>query len=241
MDRLVNVRLFSVELKDQAGRPFSDAIQRIAGMGLVDREHELEPDLVIRLERTDIQGRFIVGEFVRRQTTNLPPRAPRGRPLDRLGVGSIGHTTAFVFDQRLSVLALQLARNGITPVRIALYVEARVGGGSYSILPIPNQDIWNRLRRGAVRGVSFKLSSPNELQAIDGESRSIRRGLIAMKESLLPARVEVTMSSARGDNGNYHFESADVRWSKLESRRKLASHGLAARRSARAIPWSFRA
>jgi hypothetical protein len=199
MDRLVNVRLFSVDIREQGGVAFSTALRRIADENLLDREHEQEPDVVIRLERLALRQGALCGEFVRIQERNLPPKAVRGHPIESLGVASIGHTTAFAFDPDLSVLALQIARNGITATRIALYVEGLAGGPGYDILPVPNREIWDVLRRGGIRGLTFRIAAPNELQAIDDETRSVRRGALAMKESLQPSHLEITMGMARGE------------------------------------------
>jgi hypothetical protein len=199
MDRLINVRLFSVELKDGAGLSFSSALQRAITRTIQEREEELEPDVVIRLERLTSQHGLFCGEFVRLQANNLPPKALRGKPIESLGVASIGHTTAFAFDPKLSVLALQLARNGITATRIALYAEALAIGTSYDILPVPNEEIWEKLKKGGVRGVEFRVSSPNELRSIDTQTQSVKRGIAAMKESLQATQIEVTMTMARGE------------------------------------------
>lgn len=200
MDRVVNVRMFSVEEKEDGGMPFSAALQRIAGLvPLGRREHEAEEDVVIRLEDLDATGRYWSGEMIRVQAGNLPPKALRGRRRERLGVPSIGHTSAFVYDTHLSILALQLSRNGITAVRMGLYAEALAGGGGYNILPVPDKETWNVLRRGGIRGISFRIATPSELAAIDDETRGIRRGLIAMKDSLQPTRLELTMSMGRDE------------------------------------------
>jgi hypothetical protein len=200
MDRIVNVRMFSVEAKEDGGMPFSQALRHIADLQpLARREHETEPDVVIRLEELDHTGRVWSGEVVRVQEANLPPKALRGQRREPLGIRSIGHTSVFAFDTRLSVLALQLSRNGITATRMGLYAEALAGGDGYNILPVPDKETWSILRRGGVRSVGFSLATPAELAAIDDETRGVRRGMIAMKESMQPTRLELTMTMGRGE------------------------------------------
>lgn len=200
MDRIVNVRMFSVEEKEDGGMPFSEALRHIGNLQpLARREHDAEPDIVIRLEDLDTTGRYWSGEMVRVQEANLPPKALRGQRRERLGVRSIGHTSAFAFDTRLSVLALQLSRNGITAMRMGTYAEALAGGDGYKVLPVPDRETWDVLRRGGVRAISFGLATPFELAAIDNETQGIRRGMVAMKELLQPTRLEVTMSMGRGE------------------------------------------
>ncbi|MDE2167487.1 MAG: hypothetical protein KGJ66_14255 [Alphaproteobacteria bacterium] len=199
MDRVVNVRMFSVEAKENGGMAFSEALRHIAAQPFGRREHEPEPDVIIRLEDLDTIGRVWTGEMVRVQEANLPPKALRGQRRERLGVRSIGHSSAFVFDTHLSILALQLSRNRITASRMALYAEALAGGDGYNALPVPDRETWNVLRRGGVRALAFSLATPSELAAIDDETRSVRRGMMAMKESMQPTRLELVMTMGRGE------------------------------------------
>jgi len=200
MDRIVNVRMFSVEAKEDGGMAFSQALRHIADLQpLARREHETEPDVIIRLEDLNPTGRIWFGEMVRVQEVNLPPKALRGQRRERLGIRSIGHTSVFAFDTRLSVLALQLSRNGITAARMGLYAESLAGGDGYNVLPVPDKATWSILRQGGVRSIGFSLATPSELAAIDDETRGVRRGMIAMKESMQPTRLELTMSMGRGE------------------------------------------
>jgi hypothetical protein len=212
VDKTVNVRMFEVEAREGA-MPFSQALGQIAARPLAAREREIEPDIVIRLERLTDQRGVIVGEMVRRQTANLPPKALEGQPLERLGVSSIGHTTAFIYDIRLSILALQIARNGITSFRMGLYAETLLGGAGYSILPVPNVEVWNKLRHGAVRAVTVRVAAPNDLEAADAEARSVRGGMMELKDALGSAHVEVTLSMGRRDaNINRQRALSMFRW-----------------------------
>jgi len=140
MDRIVNVRMFSVEAKEDGGMAFSQALRHIADLQpLARREHETEPDVIIRLEDLNPTGRIWFGEMVRVQEVNLPPKALRGQRRERLGIRSIGHTSVFAFDTRLSVLALQLSRNGITAARKVpcLNPDTAAIGLCQGCLPIP--------------------------------------------------------------------------------------------------------
>lgn len=199
MDKAINVRLFSVETKEAGGLSFSTALQNIGTLGLELRERQIEEDIIVRLERLERVTRVLAGEFVRLQTTNLPPKVARGQPLESLGVRAIGHSAAFAYDMDLSVMALQMSRNGITPSRIGLYSQELASGPGFDILPVPNGEVLAAVRRGGVRGLMFRVAMPNELRAIDNETQSVRRGMIEMKRSLQPARIEIGMTMKRGD------------------------------------------
>ena len=151
MDKRVNVRLFMVVRGEDTETEFSAALNHIFCKELGDREYEVETGIIIRLERLSAFNNYICGEIIRRQTENLPPKAASGEPVQPLGVSAIGHSTVFVYDPILSVVALQLARNGITSTRLAMYIGAMASGASYDLLPAPTAEAWSKLTGGRVR------------------------------------------------------------------------------------------
>jgi hypothetical protein len=136
---------------------------------LLDREAEVGDGIAVRLERADFPTDNARGELIRRQVTNLPPKALSGEPIENLGVEAIGHSTAFLYDARLSILAFEQARNGITATRFGLYMARFVSVGKYDMLPIPTKEMWDTLRTGRVRAMSVRCAAPESLEAVDAE------------------------------------------------------------------------
>jgi hypothetical protein len=97
------------------------------------------------------------------------------------------------------VVALQLARNGITSSRLSLYVGAKAGGASYDLFPALTQEAWEHLRRGKVRSVSFRVANPSTLRAADATATSVRAGFQRFKDALGTTNIDVTLSNSRGD------------------------------------------
>lgn len=200
MDRNVRVRFFTVEQVGDNGINFSDALTQIARIpDLGDREFEVEPEVILRMERLNDHHGLISGEIVRRQTENLPPRAPHGEPIARLGVESIGHSTAFAYDPALSVIGLQLARNGVTPMRIMIYVAQILGVAGYQSNPIPTEEGWEALQRGGVRAVLLRVANPANLNAAEPRHGTVKDGLRAMKTAADTTYVEATFGMGRGE------------------------------------------
>ncbi|HLO75350.1 MAG TPA: hypothetical protein VK196_02700 [Magnetospirillum sp.] len=199
MDRNVRVRFFTVHQVRDNGVNFSDALRRIDAIPeLADRELEVEPEVILRMERMEERRGLISGEFVRRQTENLPPRASEGEPLAQLGVDSIGHCTAFAYDPALSVIALQMARNGVTPIRVMVYVAQLLHIGGYQSQPIPTAEGWDKLQRGSLRALVVRVANPANLHAVNQRQRSVKEGLAAMKTAAGTTYVEAAFSMGRG-------------------------------------------
>lgn len=191
MDRMVNVRFYSVENVDGDATPFADCLHQIADRQLPDRESEVEPEIVIRLERHDIDGPNIVkGELVRIQSENLPPKAVRGEPVTRLGVPSIGHTAAFRYDTARSILAMETGRSGLTPYRLGMYVAELAGVPGYGVWPVITENAWQKLEDSRVRKMMVKVASPDRLAPVAAEHQMVKSALTQMKNAAHTTYVE---------------------------------------------------
>ncbi|MFN4281856.1 MAG: DUF6731 family protein [Alphaproteobacteria bacterium] len=199
MDRTVSIRFYSVEHPNGGGLGFSACLDQLNDLDLEERELEVADDIVLRLERYNPQPRYVIGEVLRRQSQNLPSRAPRGRSAQRLGVGSIGHSSVFLYDSNLSILAIQIGRNGITAGRFVKYVSSVLDVPEFQALPVIKRDAWELLQRSNLRSIQVKVASPEDLAAAEGAAGGVRDGLIALKEVARSAFVEATLGMSHGD------------------------------------------
>lgn len=199
MDRTVRINFYQITRKPREETPFGDALSAVLRRDLLAREYEVEPEIMFRMERARRYQGLILGEMVRRQTENLPPQAPAGQHLQPLNVDSIGHTAVFAYDPGLGVLALQMARNGVTAIRLAMYVAGLLDLNGYYTLPIPSQEAWQRLRTGRIRGFRIQVATPDNLEVVDNAQTTIRQGLVNMKRATETTYVEATFGMLRGD------------------------------------------
>jgi len=199
LDKTVNVRIFSVRQREHSSSGFLDALRWIANQRLTDRENDVEQDIVLRLERLEEEEDIAFGEMIRMQIDNLPSEAQRGLPIRPLGVTSIGHSTVFGYDHRLSILALQIARNGITSSRLGIYVGRLCAGAKFDILPQPNAHVLETLRSGRIRALQVKVAHPQSLEAVDAPTQSVTEGFRAFKQVLGTSNIDVTLSMERRD------------------------------------------
>jgi hypothetical protein len=177
----------------------SAVLRQIAGLGLLEREAEIEDGITVRLESADFPTNKARGEIIRRQMSNLPPKALSGQRLERLGVEAIGHSTAFLYCRRLSILAFEQARNGITSTRFGLYIAHFAGGVGYDILPAPTQEMWETLRAGRLRAIRVRCAAPQSLEAADAEAEAVKSGLVSLQGVLDTHYIDATLGMKRGD------------------------------------------
>ena len=199
MEKTVNIRAFQVEQRANCRLPCSVALAQIFSRDLGSREYEIEPDLTVRLERMASEGHNIFGELTRIQAGDLPSEALPGVPVRPLGSTSIGHSTVFAYDTRLSVMALQLARNGITSSRVAQYVAGACGGAEFDLIPLASPEIWEKLQRGRIRAVRIKVSHPQSLRGADSRTQSVTAGFNEFRSVLNTPHMDLTLSLEQSD------------------------------------------
>ena len=198
MERTVNVRFYSVENLEGDAVKFSDCLNNVAAMNLPDREYEVEPETVVRLESLKtINGHFLSGHLVRLQSHNLPPKALPGQPIEKLGVASIGHTASFLYDSKRSVLAMQMPRNGLNPYRLNLYHQELLSVMGHDILPLLTSDAWSKLASNRIRKLFIRVATPEKLSAVTPDQVAMRDSLNAMKKVAETNYVEAIFGMGR--------------------------------------------
>ena len=127
MDSIVTVQFFRASADNGDVSGFENAIMNQAAKPTpTEREIDLGRGIFFRLERCESDGDFIVGEFCRKQITNIPPQA------GNLGLSKIilsdghglGHVSAFRYHIPTKILAFQQNRMCGSPARISLYIKS---------------------------------------------------------------------------------------------------------------------
>lgn len=138
------------------------------------RERALSRDLVLRLERLENEGDFICGEFCRKQTDNIPPRAgPNGLNEIDLGEGhGFGYLAAFRYHLPTRVLLLEKNKMSASSIRLATYLKRVDPAADFAFSQILRRDAWDRLQRGNVRRFKVALASPRNLEALEAQGLS---------------------------------------------------------------------
>lgn len=200
MDRSVTVRYFQIEAANEA-QNFPDAVDAAYGLGRSPHQRERTVRTVarVRLESVSRRRGLLFGVVVRVQTDNIPPEA-RQAGLVPLSIGGLGHSVAFCFDERSSVLAIQFDPRGVSLGLFLDYLAMTSGNGGFVYLPIINDDAWERYNRGQPRSLTLSIAAPQQLGALDG----VAGGVLAASKRLAEitnapiVTIEVSMGHAKG-------------------------------------------
>lgn len=200
MDSVVTVKFWLVEKADQDAQPLSRCLREIGNLPLERRERLIGQGLSMRLERLEEEQGFLCGEFVRRQETNIPPNARRGRRMEPLGLGedgSLGHRSAFRLHPGRSVLALQSLQNGVRPSSLSAYVQAMMDSGGYLARPILPREAWEKLNASRPRRFKLRVAAPTNLAIMEDENNPMGRTLRDLKDNYGGADINIEVSVGR--------------------------------------------
>lgn len=174
MDRSVTVRYFKLESIGRRAPSFIDAIDAAMRLGRSphEREREVGVGVTIRLERRNRRRGLLLGEVVRVQRENIPPEAQQGG-LVPLGVGGLGHSVAFAFDEQTNIIAIQFDPRGVSLGRFLDYLSSTQAGARFRYDAILNEDAWERYNAGQPRSLKISLAAPENLEPVEGPAGDV--------------------------------------------------------------------
>src|SRR4051812_9138437 len=174
MDRNVTIRYFHLDSLGANPLSFEDAVQRALDLGPNpdQREREIAPGIVIRLERLNRREGLLTGEVVRVQRENIPPEA-QAHGLVPLGIGGLGHSVGFAYDDQSRILAIQFDPRGVSLGRFLDYLSVVSPGAKFDYQTVLNEDAWERYNLGEPRSLTLTVASPQNLPRIEGEVGSV--------------------------------------------------------------------
>jgi hypothetical protein len=146
------------------------------------------------IDKIDINDRVILGRFCRTQINNLPPRVSESRTLEPLGVREIGQTTIWQYDGELSVMAIEVSRNGVSLSRLIAYVRAICHCPGYGHLPVLDDTALAAAEAGRIRELSFRVATPNDLSAVAADERTMKQGMTDLMGTEIATQVEIRYS-----------------------------------------------
>ena len=125
MDAKISARFFELTAAPANIPDFPDLLLREAKKPLAQREYDITGDgVTVRIERCISDGEFVIGEFCRKQITNIPPQAgPEGlTPMSLPDGEGLGHLGAFQYHRPTRIILLQNNQQCVTTHRIGLYL-----------------------------------------------------------------------------------------------------------------------
>jgi hypothetical protein len=152
--------------------------------------------VTVRVEHCLEDGDFVIGEFCRKQMTNIPPQAgPDGlTPIPLPNGQGLGHLAAFRYHRPTRVILLQHNVLCVTTYRVALYLMKINAASVYGFAPILREDAVERFKDKKIRSFSVQFASPKNLEALDDQGIPSARGARMLAEAYHGFRMTFTVS-----------------------------------------------
>lgn len=199
MDRTITVLFYHLQPKQRNRTSFSSALKAAASEEFPER-NVFDGD--VQIQRHDPVHRLHTGEFMRRQTENLPPQLRQGgrRRLSNLRLdqdSGLGHGASFIYDSANGILVWENNRNGATVGRFVSYVESFAPSDGYEYAPVISEEAMRRLRRTNIRHLRVKVAAPTDLRAVEDREEAVRTSLVDLARIAQSAYVEVKVGVTR--------------------------------------------
>lgn len=190
MDANVSARFFRISAAPPDTLDFPEMLMAEVAKPLQDREHDVTgTGVTVRVEHCINDGDFVVGEFCRKQMTNIPPQAgPDGlTPIPLPNGQGLGHLAAFRYHRPTRVI-LQYNLQCVTTYRVALYLMKLNPASVYGFAPILREDALERFKDKKIRSFSVQFASPKNLEALDDQGIASAKGARLLAEAFWTAR-----------------------------------------------------
>ena len=178
-------------------------------------------DADVRVHRLERNRGVWSGEFLRRQTENIPPKAFARGGVASLGLGrdeGLGHGAAFVFHPANNILIWENVRTGASLSRFSAYLEHFADGSSYEVNPSLTREAMIKLRHAHVKRLRIRIADPADLRTFDNTQRSIKDAMRLLERLTNGAFVEIEVGAERGANSFLGGAARDtMRWLLNES------------------------
>jgi hypothetical protein len=210
MDANVSARYFRVSDHVEQAPDFSDLLLGEMGKAIPDRERDVTgAGVLLRVEQCEAEGRFVSGQFCRKQTTNIPPQAgPRGlAPIVLPDGQGIGHLAAFRYHKPTRVILLQNNINCTTPHRISLYLMMINAAAVYGFKPVFREDALERFKNRKIRSFTVGFASPENLEALDDNGIAAAQGAKLLAEAYKGLDLTITIRAGKKRKQFLYFQS----------------------------------
>jgi hypothetical protein len=159
----------------------------------------------MRLEFLEETDGFLLGDFTRVQTENLPSH-PTANSTDPLPIDRLGHHTAFCYDPSTDIIALQFDIK-MAVGRVVRYANAFSGGRKFGYLPVLRHDALERFEQETPTKLTVRVAKVHQFGDFNDEIGDFERGIEQMGALFDAPVVEVTVG-ARGKDGGLEKETA---------------------------------
>jgi len=183
MPSQVTVRFYRVnDVQGQAS--LADCLDDVLAINLLEDRNKFIEWANYRIECGDKRGHIYYGDFYRLQDNDFPPKVGKSGPAQPLGLPpdhSLGHRVAFGYDSVKRVLGIQKRATAPSAMRLTSYLSLFKGVIGVTAVPIVHPDDIGRLNGVSPRKFNIRIAEPSDLAATDGDQRSFKQSLEAIK------------------------------------------------------------
>ncbi len=195
MDSRITGRFFRISGKPREAPDFPDLLLSEVAKKRSEREVDLGGKTLLRTEECQVDGDFVLGDFCRKQVTNLPPEAgPDGLAPTILADGKgHGHLAGFVYHKPTRVILLQNNPQCASPNRLSNYLAALNSAALYTFDPVARHDALERFKLKKPRSFKMRIAAPENLESLDDVELPSVRGARMLAEAFHGLYVTVTV------------------------------------------------
>ena len=159
----ITARYFQVTNAENYNRTFREALSDISNILPLENRATQIDGFGYRLERFDnSRAGIIKGEMIKIQADNLPAEVFPDR-LEELQVEEPGYGMAFVYDEQLSVVAVQFDNRVVSMSKFNGYLNSMDIRNGFHFRVIPGPDSWNTFMNGEIKKFKIKVALPQNL------------------------------------------------------------------------------
>jgi hypothetical protein len=197
LDKSISIRFYRVTGAGHHDVPFLQRLAQINAIPRGQRVHQIS-DLDFWMDQIVINGTTATGMLGRRQSNHLPPRAMPDGSLLPLGIPSIGHTAIWQYESNISVMAIEVMRNGVGMQKLFSYIRGMCDCRGYTSLPVLDDTALDAAENGRIRELAVRMATPRNLETVAADQRNVKSGMIELMGSRISTQIEVKFSVSAG-------------------------------------------
>jgi hypothetical protein len=207
MPRQVSVRLWRVGKRHRQGATLRQALDQVWGIGPPgDRQRQMAPGVLCRLERYEPQAGVVGGEMTRVRHEDFPAEIhPHGAVALNVNV-PIGDGVAFRFREADHTLAFQYDDRILAAGKFLDYLEALVPEALFNLDPIADERELARFHADPLKKVTIRLASPVDVVANEDNMQAAATAFRRLGADY--GAPQVTLQLSVGNGGGFLNQAA---------------------------------
>ncbi len=196
MDKSVTVKFWTVQSESADECDFWQALHTANAKTGDERVCDIDGSFYQFGEDAQIVGDLFLGEVIRLQGEGLPSRIQKGKPASELKLQSnefLGHHTGFVYDKATKAIGIEVRPSAAGLAKTRITLQRVASESSFVALPLLKKHTFDMMTEKKLGTFSFKVSDPVSLQSFDPGLTSFRENLLALKDMVNGAYLNVSI------------------------------------------------